>query len=127
MIKVIIPSNPEFDKYKPALKDLYEILQIKICDPNNFDFIVNNTLFYAFITDSNELIGAIYYFMENEKLFLNGFGGRGHFKEKIECLKTSLTWFNCDIYAEAQNRASALCLFRAGFKRVKDILFVYER
>ena len=127
MIKTFIPPNPEFGRYKKELKDLYEACQERICDPNNFDFIVNNTLFYAFTTITGKLIGALYYFKEGERLYVNGFGARGNFKEKIESLKTSLDWFNCDIYAEAQNRASALCLLKAGFKRVRDKLFVYTK
>ena len=127
MIKVIIPLEPNFIKYKYELKILYETHQEKICDPNNFDFIVNNTLFYLFTTVSDELIGALYYFKDGNKLYFNGFGKRGYLTEKIECLKTSLDWFNCDIYAEAQNRASAFCLLRAGFKRVKDKLFVCKK
>ena len=125
MIKVLIPLNSEFKLYEKELKTLYEACQDKICDPNSFDFIVNETLFYCFVEDKN-IIGVIYFFKEGEKLYLNAFGRRGNFKEKIECLITSLGWFNCDIYAEAQNRASALCLLRAGFKRVKDKLFVYN-
>lgn len=125
MIKVIIPKNPEFGLYKDRLQELYELNQDKICDTNNFDFIIHNTLFYCFF-DDGALIGAIYFFMDNGKLFLNAFGERRHFEKKIECLKLSTTWFNCDIYAMAQNRASALCLLRAGFERVKNKLFVYK-
>ena len=127
MIKVIIPQNPEFDLYKDKLKEMYEQTQDKICDPNSFNFIIHNTLFYCFISEDGALIGAIYFFKENSKLFLNAYAGRKHLAENIECVKLSTTWFNCDIYAEAQNRASALCLLRSGFKRVKDKLFVYKQ
>ena len=127
MIKTFIPQNPEFKQYEHELRELYKAAQEKICDTNDFDFIVNNTLFYVFTTITDELIGVIYFFKEGEKLYLNAFGKRGNFKEKIECLKTSLSWFNCDIYAEAQNRASALCLLKAGFKRIKDKLFVHKQ
>lgn len=124
MIKVFIPSNTDFKKYEPEIKNMYESFQTKICDSNTFDFIKNNTLFYMFVNDEN-LIGGIYYFLDNNKLFLNGFAGRKHHKENLECLKMSLKWFNCDIYAEAQNRASALCLIKCGFKRIHSKLFVY--
>jgi len=127
MIKAIIPQNPEFDLYKDKLKEMYEKNQDKICDPNSFNFIIHNTLFYCFICEDGALIGAIYFFKENDKLFLNAYAGRKHLAENIECVKLSTTWFNCDIYAEAQNRASALCLLRSGFKRVKDKLFVYKQ
>ena len=126
MIEVFIPLNPEFRRYEAQVKELYEQNQEKICDTNTFDFIKNNTLFYIFINDGT-LVGAIYFFMDDEKLFLNGFAGKKHHLENLYCLKLSSTWFNCDIYAEAQNRASALCLLRCGFQRIKDNLFCLKK
>ena len=126
MIEVFIPLNPEFQKYEAQVKELYERSQEKICDPNSFDFIKNNTLFYIFIKDG-VLLGAIYYFMDGGKLFLNGFASPKHHFENLYCLRLSTTWFSCDIYAEAQNRASMLCLLRCGFKREKDNLFCLKR
>ena len=127
MIKAIIPDNPEFLLYKDKLKKMYEENQDKICDTNSFNFITKHTLFYSFINEDGTLIGAIYFFKDEGKLYLNAFAGRKHLDANIECVKLSTTWFSCDIYAEAQNRASALCLLRAGFKRVKDKLFVFEQ
>ena len=126
MIKVLIPSNLEFKKYENQVRFLYEQNQEKICDTNTFDFIRDNTLFYLFLSDE-EIIGVIYYFLSSNKLFLNGFGNRKFFSEKIFCLLWSTTWFKSDIYAEAQNRASAFCLLKCGFKRVKDNLFVLKK
>lgn len=126
MITVIIPNNPDFVLYKDKLKEMYEQNQDKICDTNSFNFILYNTLFYCFV-DDGALIGAIYFFKDEDKLYLNAYAGRKHLDKNIECVKLSTTWFNCDIYAEAQNRASALCLLRSGFKRVKGKLFVYEQ
>jgi len=124
-IKVLIPTDKEFSLYKDELEALYKKNQNKIKDPNSFYFIHKYTFFYTFITNNN-LIGAIYYFIENGKLFLNAFSKRKTFFLNLECLQLSLSWFNCPIYAEAQNRASALCLLRCGFKRKKGNLFVYS-
>lgn len=126
MIEVFIPLNPGFQKFEPQVKELYEKSQERICDPNSFEFIKNNTLFYIFIEDG-VLLGAIYYFMDDGKLFLNGFASSKHHFENLYCLKLSSSWFNCDIYAEAQNRASALCLLRCGFKRVGNNLFCLKK
>ena len=127
MINVYIPFQVEFAKYWDECKELYENVQDKICDTNSFEFVVNNTFFYLF-TVKEKLIGAIYYFVDEEgKLFLNGFANRKMHKECLECLKMSLNWFRGRIYAEAQNRASALCLLRVGFKREKGRVFVYEK
>lgn len=123
MIRVLIPSDKEFLSYKDECKKLYTKVQDKICDPNSFEFISTKTLFYMFIDDT-VLVGAIYYFIdEDEKLFLNGFSKRKMFRQNLECLKLSTTWFNCDIYAEAQNRASALCLLKCGFIRLNNNTF----
>ena len=127
MINVWIPGNSEFEKFKPECKSLYEELQGKICDDNSFEFVVHNTLFYLFETESS-LIGAIYYFLdEGGRLFLNGFAKRKMHNLCLECLKMSLNWFKGSIYAEAQNRASALCLLRCGFKREQGSIFKYEK
>ena len=77
-----------------------------------------------FINDS-KLVGGIYYFLdENNKLFLNGFAKRKMHLLNIKCLELSTCWFSCDIYAQAQNKASALCLLRCGFKKYKENIFI---
>ena len=125
MITVLIPTNPKFKKYKTLIKKLYEKYQEKICDTNSFEFVIKNTLFYSFFLDG-VFIGAIYYFKENDKLFLNAFALPKNHQANLECLQLSTTWFKKPIYAEAQNRASALCLLRCGFKRIEGKLFCYE-
>lgn len=126
MIRVLIPKEREFSLYEREIKELYEKFQDKIKDTNSFEFIRDNTFFYTFL-DDDKLIGGIYYFVDEEGfLFLNGFAKRKMFKLNLECLKLSLSWFNCNIYAEAQNRASALCLLRCGFKRKSGKTFMFS-
>ena len=127
MIKVYTPKDKEFLIYRDECKKLYESLQDKICDPQSFEFITQNTFFYLF-TFEEKLIGGIYYFIDEEnKLFLNGFANRKMHNLCLECLRMSLDWFKGRIYAEAQNRASALCLLKCGFKREKGNVFCYEK
>lgn len=124
MINVWIPSQAEFNKYKDECKNLYEALQDKITDPSSFEYICKNTFFYLFETEG-KLIGGIYYFVhEDGKLYLNGFAKRKMHNLCLRCLKMSLNWFKGRVYAEAQNRASALCLLKCGFKRLSGKLFV---
>ena len=125
MITVLIPTDSEFEKHKAQIKEVYEKCQEKICDPNSFEFVIHYTLFFSFFLDG-VFIGAIYYFKENDKLFLNAFALPKNHRANLECLQLSTTWFKKPIYAEAQNRASALCLLRCGFKRVEGKLFCYE-
>ena len=123
MINVWIPCDKEYSKFRQECKALYESVQNKICDKNSFEFIEKNTYFYLFEDDGN-LIGGIYYFMDG-KLYLNGFAKRKMHSLCLECLKMSLRWFKSPIYAQAQNRASALCLLKCGFKRIEENIFVY--
>lgn len=124
MIRVLIPKDNEFAKYKKECKKLYKASQKKICDTNSFEFITNHTFFYLFL-DDDIFTGVLYFFLDEEKkLFVNGFGKRKYFLHHLDCVKLSLTWFNCDIYAEAQNRASALCLLKCGFKRSHENIFI---
>ena len=124
-INVWIPSQKEFEKYKAECKTLYQSVQDKITDTSSFEYICENTFFYLF-ENSGNLIGAIYYFLKDEdKLFVNAFAKRKMHNLCLKCFKTSLTWFTGRIYAEAQNRASALCLLKCGFKRLKNNLFIY--
>ena len=125
MIEVIIPSQAEFKKYEKILKKMYQGSQTNIGDTNSFEFITENTLFYGFIK-GDKVIGAIYFFEEEDKLYLNAYAGRKHLEDNIECVKMSLGWFNCDIYAQAQNRASALCLLKSGFERINSNLFRFS-
>lgn len=125
MISVFIPQQAEFDFYRKECQDLYESVQDKIGDTNSFDFICENTFFYLFTTKT-KLIGAIYYFLDsNGELYLNGFANRKMHELNLECLKMSLGWFNCDIYAIARNRLSTLCLRKCGFVKIKRNLYKY--
>ena len=126
MIKVFIPYDKEFLRFKKECKILYESVQKSICDTNTFEFIIRNTFFYLFINDE-KLIGAIYFFEdENGKLYLNGFANRKMHLLNLECLKMSLNWFDCDIYATVQNKMSELCLRKCGFIKAGEKEFVYK-
>ena len=126
MINVWIPAQREFEKFRKECKDLYERVQDKITDTNSFEFICKNTFFYLFENDG-KFIGAAYFFINDDgRLYLNGFAKRKMHSLCIECLKKSLTWFTGRIYAEAQNRASALCLLECGFEREHKNTFVFD-
>lgn len=127
MINVWIPSQKEFENFRTECKELYESVQDKICDPNTFEFIIENTFFFLFESEG-KLIGGIYYYVNDDgRLYLNGFANRKKHNLCLECLKMSLDWFKGRIYAEAQNRASALCLLRCGFKRDEGNRFVITK
>ena len=123
-LKILIPKDKDFFRYKNEVKKLYLENQDKINDDNTFDFICKETFFYLFLVDE-KILGVIYFFQDDEKLYLNGFAVRKFLKEKLEALKLATTWFNCEIYAEAQNKASAYCLKKVGFKKITERLYAY--
>ena len=123
-LKILIPKDKDFFRYKNEVKKLYLENQDKINDDNTFDFICKETFFYLFLVDE-KILGVIYFFQDDGKLYLNGFAVRKFLKEKLEALKLATTWFNCEIYAEAQNKASAYCLKKVGFKKITERLYAY--
>ena len=123
-LKILIPKDKDFFRYKNEVKKLYLENQDKINDDNTFDFICKETFFYLFLVDE-KILGVIYFFQDDGKLYLNGFAVRKFLKEKLEALKLDTTWFNCEIYAEAQNKASAYCLKKVGFKKITERLYAY--
>ena len=124
-VKVFIPTDVEFLQREAKIKKLYEDSQEKIRDTNSYELVRDNTFFYVFFLDE-QLVGIIYYFDDNGKLFFNGCSNKKMFPINVECIRLSTTWFSTNIYAEAQNRASALCLIKAGFVRKDSNLFVFE-
>ena len=124
MITVRIPNDENFN-YKEN-KKLYKKFQRIMEDDQPFREVVKNTFYYSFYNDET-LIGAIYCFYRDDKLFLNAFATRHHHNENIECFKKVLSWFNCDMYAESNKKTAIYCLLKCGFKKLKDNIFIYRR
>lgn len=124
MIKVFIPTDNGFN-YKQC-KKLFKKYRDKVSDNSEFRDIVKSTFFYSFF-DDDKFLGCIYYYEKNNKLYVNAYASRHHHLINMECLKMSLNWFNCDIYAETTHKTAILCLFKCGFKRIDEKLFIYRR
>jgi hypothetical protein len=125
MITVRVPQDKEFD-YE-ACRGLYDDLNDRIQD-GDFDDVINRTQFFSFyIASTNELIGCIYYYEKDNKLFVNAFANRKHHRLNLECLKETFKWFDGDIYATTKHKTAILCLYRCGFKKINDNTFVYRR
>lgn len=124
MIQVYIPSNKEFN-FKEC-KKLFHKYKRQIGDKQKFRDIVENSFFYSFFNDE-QFIGCIYYYYKEDKLFVNAFANRHTHQTNIECLKMSLGWFNCDIYAKTEHKTAILCLLKCGFKKYSNNIYKYER
>ena len=125
-MKILTPTDKGFDcdtykKYFLKYKNL-------INDDNDFESIINDTLFYAFHTDEGNFVSCAYYYLkEDGKLYLNAFGVRKMHEFNIEALKTMFNWFNCDIYATTPHKTAILCLLRAGFEKINNELYVKKK
>lgn len=124
MIKVLIPSDKNFN-FKQC-KKLFNKYKKLIGDNQKFRNIVENTFFYSF-WENEKHIGCIYYYMRNDKLFVNAFANRHTHETNIKCLKKSFEWFNCDIYAETKHKTAIYCLYKCGFKKVSENIYKLER
>lgn len=121
-MKILIPKNVDFEYEK--CYELYKINQRLINDNASFNDVIQNTFFYSFY-NNQELIGCIYLYYVNNKLFFNGFAKRKYFSLKIQAVKTIFEWFNCDIYAESIQKPAILLLLRCGFKKINKNLYVH--
>lgn len=126
MIKVLIPKDQNFN-YKQN-KKLYKKYRKEIGDKRDFREIVDerNAFFFSFY-DDEQYIGFIYFYYENNKLFVNACANRHTHNTNIECFKKTFEWFSCDIYARSNHKTAIYCLYKLGFKKLKDGLYIYER
>lgn len=123
-----IVKTPLDDTFNYAeCEEMFELNKEKLQD-DNFDKVIKDTYFYAFHEwKTGKLLGCIYYFMKDNKLFVNGFATRGHHLDNLHALKKTLGWFNCDVYANALHKTSEICVKKCGFEKIKDNLFIYRR
>lgn len=124
MIRVLIPKDKNFN-FKQC-KKLYKEHKKLIGDNQKFRDIVENTYFYSFF-DDNKHLGCIYYYLKNNKLFVNAFAYRHTHELNLKCLKKTFDWFNCDIYAQTTHKTAILCLYKCGFRKVNDNLYIKEK
>lgn len=126
MIIVRTPNDTLFNYTE--CEELYNKSKELIGD-DEFEDVVKRTDFYSFIIwQNNELLGCIYYYKKNNKTYVNAFAERGHHEINLECLKESLNRRKEKvIYAETKHRTASICLYRLGFKKIKDNLYEYRR
>ena len=123
-MKVLIPSDKDFNYIQ--CKKLFEDNQILLEDDEKFDDVIKNTFFYSFFV-KNRHIGCIYYYEQDHKLYVNAVAYRGTHLINIECFKTSLSWWNCDIYARTHHKTAIYTILKCGFHRIAENLYKFER
>lgn len=123
-MKVSIFSDKDF-RYKDC-KELFYKSNETLEEALDFDGLIKKYQLFQY-THENKLIGCLYYYFEDDKLFVATFANKGFAEEKYKCLKESLTYYDCDIYARTKQRHVAIALLRCGFKKISDNLYKYER
>lgn len=123
---ILKPEDPLFNFFE--CKNFYEKNQKLLDDFTPFEELIkdDDIHFYSFY-ENEKFIGCIYFYLNNNKVFVNAFAKRHTHKTNIECLKKSLTFYSCDIFATSEHKTAILCLLKCGFKKVKDNLYKYER
>lgn len=126
---MIIVRTPHDDLFNYSeCEEMYNKNKELIGD-DDFKDIVKRTFFYSFYEwNTHKFIGCIYYYYRNDgRLFFNGFAGRKHHLLNLECVKKTLNWFDCDIYAETKHKTAKLCLLKCGFEKFENDIYIYRR
>lgn len=125
LIVVRTPDHPWF--YYTETKNLFEKHHSKL-DVDDYETVLKTTHFFDFILkEKGELIGFIYFYQMEDKVYVTACAERGHHELNMDCLKKSLEWYTCDIYAECKEKPAIYCLLKCGFKKVDKNLYVYRR
>lgn len=120
MIHIIRPNK---DNYLP-LKHIFDRYKEQM-DADEFGIVANCCNCMFFFSDE-DLIGCIYLYPKEDKVFVNAFATRGHHKLNLHILKAVLDTVNFDVYAEPLNKSSKLCILRLGFEKFKDNIYIYK-
>lgn len=124
MMRVEIPSYSSFN-FKEC-KAMYDIYRPLVKDSFSFEEVIRDTFFYAFY-DNDRLSLCVYFYKIDDKLWVSGYGIRKNYLFNYHAFKQSLTWFNCDVWAETYFKPAIYSLIACGFKKYKDGIYVYRR
>lgn len=105
-----------FDKHKEVL------------DVDDFDTVIKTTHFFSFYDwHKGDLLGCIYFYQNDDKLFVTAFARRKQHKINLDCFKQTLGYYTCDIYAEKVQPTAKYCILKCGFEKIDDNLYIYRR
>ncbi len=121
---ILTPENPLFNY--DECKRLYNSCKNDIGEDLPFDELLIGIDFYSFF-EKEKFIGCIYYYPIGKALFVNAFAKRHTHLINIKCFKTSLSFYDCDIFARSNKKTAILCLLRCGFKKIGKNLYKLER
>lgn len=123
-MRVVIPTDKDFD-YE-INKHLFDKANQTLDEKRSFDDVLRCCQFFSYY-DDDEYLGFIYFFYEDDKLYVATASVPKRYAKTIECFKQALTYYNCDIYAKTVQRHVKIAALRVGFKKINDNLYKYER
>lgn len=92
----------------------------------SFDFIYNNPHLYCFYDENKGYLKGYANIYEDEegRLYLSGAGVRKNMSENIKAIIKVCEAYNQNMYAETDKKEAAFCLLKAGFKKIKENLYM---
>lgn len=115
----------DYCRDKEELRDLY-IKRPMDDGIFTFDFVYNNPHLYCFYDEEKGFLRAYanVYKDENNRLFISGASIRKNLPENISVITIVCDAYDDDMYAETDKKEAVFVLLKAGFKKIKDNLYV---
>ena len=108
--------------------ELYDLFINRPMDDGifDFDFICNNPHLYCFYDEKEGFLRGYInvYKDELKRLFLSGASVRKNMPENINAIIMVCDAYDEDMYSETDKKEAKICLLKAGFKKIKDNLYV---
>lgn len=91
----------------------------------SFDFIVNNPHLYCLYDEKKGYLkGYANIYEDGGKLYFSGAGVRHNMSDNIQAIIKICNAYHNDMYADTDKKEAKICLLKAGFKKIKNNLFV---
>ena len=109
-------------------KELYELYKNRPMDDGifDFDFIANNPHLYCFYDEDKGYLKGYANIYEDEqgRLYLSGASIRKNMSENINAIIKLCKAYKKNVYAETDKKEAIYCLIKAGFKKIKENLYM---
>ena len=112
------------------IRDIEEFKKLYDEHPMNdgiftYDFIINNPHLYClYDEEKGYLKGYANIYEDNGRLYFSGAGVRHNMSDNIQAIIKICNAYSNDMYADTDKKEAKICLLKAGFKKIKDNLFV---
>lgn len=124
----LMPEDEDFE-YE-GIKKFFEENKKDLNVEYDFEYLLDNSHFFAVYVNC-KLTSCVYFFHDEEFekswIFMNAFSKRKNHLANIKALKTALDFYSCDIYARSNHKTAIFCLLRAGFRKIGEQIYKYER